>query len=969
MNNDFENQIIKRSTPQEVSSGGRFNLDDTNYIWYVQSGAVDIFVTEIPSESKAEKSTLHFLARINAEDIFLAPNQVFRKFHYKLICRVCSNTAVFKFEKSRIYDLDKFNLNILSNKIDVFIAEITKDNIKVNFPKVVTDISSINECTFQEGQNVVTYKHIRWFTNPDSDCYFINDSGFTIEKGDFYLPVTPYSWFEFSQHSNSFIYSTADIISNDLLWKSIDTYYLLILRLKLIHIENEGLFYNVRLYNKVESNQEAINQSNLLLTESYTNIYIKYISYDTKTSPAYATYSMVCNYLDIPLKPLNQKRFNLNPIDFFKKTMMISKLFYREVELKAKWYEQNHGPLITFRRDNDNPIAIIPDVYGNYFYYNQGILSKTKMTEALSNEISPIGFCVYPKIETENIKVANLVQPVFKQSFSELLVVLLCVSCVSILSLSTPLLTQYIFDEIILTGDKNELLQISLILFSIIFSVFGFEITRNYLILNFENRLDFFIQGTFIDRLLRLPINFFKIMSAGEFVSRLGNLHTIRMLTAGVTVSLVFEVIFLITNFTLLFYYHAGIASIIFLIAILLFTLNAFLLIKRSYYENDIAAMQARLFGTITELFSSITKIRLAGAEYRAFLHWSKAFAKLQALSNIFNQYIIFQRVILNSMPLLLVLCMYISISLYTHSLGLSTGKFIAFNIVLGQIVVILYQFMEELSKIISISILYKKSKVFIKEKPEVAQGSIDPGVLKGEIELVNVSFKYPNAVSQTLSNLSFSIAPGEYVALVGRSGMGKSTLIRLLLGFDVPTSGRIYYDSKDLMTIDADLLRQQLGVVLQNDALTPGTIYDNISGTSNLTIDKAWEIIENVGLLDDILDMPMQMNTMINLNGEGLSGGQKQRILIARAIARNPKILILDEATRSLDNITQRVVIDYLSKIRTTRIVIAHRLSTLAQVDRIIVIENGTITEVGTYKELISKKGTFYNLVQKQIM
>lgn len=969
MTNNFDKQILKLSTLQKESSGGRFELDDTNYIWYVQSGAVDIFLTEVSPESGSEKSTLHFLARMNTGDVFFAPTAAFNKFHYKLICRTCSNTAVLKFEKSRIPELDKIYLDIFSQKIDVFITEITKDNIKVSFPKVAVDISSINEYTFQEGQNVITYKHVRWFTNPDSDCYFINDSGFTIEKGDSFLPVTSYSWFEFSHHSHSLIYSTADIINNDCLWKSIDTYYLLVLRLKLIHIENEELFYNVGLYNKVEGNQESIHQSNILLAESFTNIYIKYISYDTKTSPAYATYSMVCNYLDVTLKPLNQKRFNLNSIDFFKKAMMFSKLFYRDVELNPNWYKLNHGPIITFRKDNDNPVAIIPDIYGNYFYFNQGMLSKNKLTETFSNEVSPTGFVVYPKIDSINIKLRNLLSPVINQSLFDLFVVLLCISCISVLSLSMPLLTQYIFDEIILSGDKSELFQISLILFSIIFSVFGFEITKNFLILNFENRIDYYVQGIFVDRLLRLPVNFFRSLPAGEFVSRLGNLHSIRMSTAGVTLTLGFEIIFLITNFALLFYYHAGIALIILLFASLLFLLNSFILSKRSYYENNIVTMQAKLFGIITELFTIISKIRLSGAEYRAFLHWSKAFAKLQALSNIFNKYSIFQRLILNSMPLLLVLCMYVSFSLYTSTLGLSTGKFIAFNIVLGQIIVILNQFMEELSNLTSMSILYKQSKIFINEKPEATLGSIDPGILRGEIELVNVSFKYPNAVSPTLNNISFSIAPGEYVAFVGKSGMGKSTLLRLLLGFDSPSSGRIYYDSKDLMTLDADLLRQQLGVVLQNDALTPGTIFDNISGTSNLSIDKAWEIIENVGLLDDILAMPMQLNTMINLNGEGLSGGQKQRILIARAIARNPKILILDEATRSLDNITQKTVIDYLAKIRTTRIVIAHRLSTLVQVDKIFVIENGTITESGTHNELIAKKGRFYNLVQKQIM
>jgi len=193
--------------------------------------------------------------------------------------------------------------------------------------------------------------------------------------------------------------------------------------------------------------------------------------------------------------------------------------------------------------------------------------------------------------------------------------------------------------------------------------------------------------------------------------------------------------------------------------------------------------------------------------------------------------------------------------------------------------------------------------------------------------------------------------------------------LLRMLLGFETPTGGRIYYDNKDLSTLDNDLLRKQIGVVLQHDELIPGNIYSNISGLSDLSIEETWEIAHKAGIADDILAMPMQMNTIINLEGSGLSGGQKQRLLIARAIAREPKILILDEATRALDNITQKIVIDNLGSMRITRIVVAHRLSTLLKVDKIFVLDGGYITEAGSYEELLEKQGTFYKLVQKQLI
>jgi ATP-binding cassette subfamily C protein len=276
---------------------------------------------------------------------------------------------------------------------------------------------------------------------------------------------------------------------------------------------------------------------------------------------------------------------------------------------------------------------------------------------------------------------------------------------------------------------------------------------------------------------------------------------------------------------------------------------------------------------------------------------------------------------------------------------------------------------MNELNNLLVISPLYNKSKIFIEALPEVSDDTQDPGEIKGDIEINKLSFKYKHGHSAILKDINLHISPGDYVAIVGKSGSGKSTLLRLLLGFEVPSNGRIYFDSKDTATLDYNLIRRQFGVVLQHDELNPGNIFSNISGISDLTIDEAWEIAEKAGIAKDILDMPMQMNTIINLEGSGLSGGQKQRLLIARAIARDPKVLILDEATRALDNVTQRMVIDSLSKMKMTRIVVAHRLSTLVQVDKIFVLSDGQIVEMGNYSELLNKKGHFYSLVQKQLV
>ena len=205
-------------------------------------------------------------------------------------------------------------------------------------------------------------------------------------------------------------------------------------------------------------------------------------------------------------------------------------------------------------------------------------------------------------------------------------------------------------------------------------------------------------------------------------------------------------------------------------------------------------------------------------------------------------------------------------------------------------------------------------------------------------------------------------------MAVVGETGCGKSTLVRILLGFEKPRKGAVFYDGKDINSLDLRSLRRHIGVVMQNGKLLMGSIFENITISAPwLGLDAAWEAAEAAGIAQDIREMPMGMQTMISEGQGGISGGQKQRLLIARAIAPKPNVLIFDEATSALDNITQKKVTEALDSYRCTRIVIAHRLSTIQACDRILVLRQGKIAEDGTYEELIAQNGFFAELVERQ--
>ena len=267
-----------------------------------------------------------------------------------------------------------------------------------------------------------------------------------------------------------------------------------------------------------------------------------------------------------------------------------------------------------------------------------------------------------------------------------------------------------------------------------------------------------------------------------------------------------------------------------------------------------------------------------------------------------------------------------------------------------------------------SIGPIYERIRPILEAQPEFDDAKSFPGTLHGNITLDRVCFRYAETGPYILKDVSLSVRAGEFVAIVGRSGSGKSTLLRLLMGFESPSAGAISYDDYDLSSIDIRAIRAQTGVVLQNGKTMAGSIFQNIVGSFNLALDDAWEAARQAGFEDDIKKMPMQMNTVLSAGAETLSGGQRQQLLISRAIVRKPRILFFDEATSALDNRAQEVVSRSLQKLNATRVVIAHRLSTVMNADRIIVMENGQIIQSGAFEELISQAGPFAEFAKRQI-
>jgi ABC-type bacteriocin/lantibiotic exporter with double-glycine peptidase domain len=291
-----------------------------------------------------------------------------------------------------------------------------------------------------------------------------------------------------------------------------------------------------------------------------------------------------------------------------------------------------------------------------------------------------------------------------------------------------------------------------------------------------------------------------------------------------------------------------------------------------------------------------------------------------------------------------------------------------AFNAAFGQVSVAILELANIAGQIAQIRPMLEMAAPILEQVPEVAEGKPSIESISGDIEVSGVSFRYSEDSPYILRDLSFKVRSGEYVAIVGKSGCGKSTIVRLLLGFEVPERGSVFFGAHDVRQVDLRSLRHHIGVVMQDGRLFMGDIASNITiSTPGAALDDAWEAAELAGIANDIRKMPMGMQTLVTEGGGGISGGQRQRLMIARAVCGKKDVLIFDEATSALDNVTQRHVSDSLASLNCTRIVVAHRLSTVRHCDRILVVDNGGIVEEGTYEELVGRDGVFAELVEKQ--
>ena len=642
-----------------------------------------------------------------------------------------------------------------------------------------------------------------------------------------------------------------------------------------------------------------------------------------------------------------------------------SGLMVRDVELTEGWQNDAFGPMLGCLNETGATVALLPGRISGYWFKDPATGQKTRVTKKTAKLFRKEALCFYQPLPMKKLGIPDLLKYMRKCiTQGDVILIVLATLAVTLVGMVEPRVFGLVTGSVLKSRNLQLLGGIGVFLLCSAFSANLIGLVRTLLMNRINTRTSQAVEASVMMRILSLPVSFFRNYSSGELASRASSVSSLCNMIISNIFSTGLSSLMSLLYIAQIFSFAPALvwpSVLIVLATVVVSAAGSLVQIGISRKKMKLAAEES---GMTYAVLNGIQKIRLAGSEKRVFARWGRLYARNARLEYNPPAFVKYNGLVISAITLIGTIVLYY----LAVSTGVAANEYYAFDAAYGRLTGAFSALTGIAISVASIKPVLEMAEPILKAEPEVAADKQPVSQVSGHIEMSHVTFRYDEQSPYILEDMNLDIRAGEYVAIVGRTGCGKSTLVRLLLGFEKPEKGAIFYDRHDMNSLDPRSLRRHIGVVIQNGQLFQGDIFSNIAiSAPQLTLEEAWEAAETAGIAQDIREMPMGMQTIISEGQGGISGGQKQRLMIARAIAPKPKILIFDEATSALDNKTQKQVSEALDRLKCTRIVIAHRLSTIRNCDRILVMDSGAIIEEGTYEQLIEKNGRFAELVARQ--
>lgn len=961
-------------TDKYLKDNNPFYLDNHDHFWLIVDGEVEVFYLEKNNAGEIISSRQYMYTAQSGEMLFSMKDDQSESNISLLV--ISENAKLLEINKSSIKNV---NSHQLTNKIEAWIEKCSSYFEAAALPRDYIDLNEKQNFDLRKGSICYPSQGLKWIqcTEGDIEIYGQNIALSSQKIKNNLIPVTKGLFICATEKSTIAAYRTSDMIEDEITLmfalKHLQAHFLDCLTKKLI--EKNTIISNS--FQKKNSTDQGMLETSLGgLKSIVSQDKASQVFNDIPTqNQILAACQIIGNEVGVTFKipkhiDKNKKGFTSQLHEIAK----VSNVRLRKVILRGEWWKEESGHLFAFMKESESPVSLIQKPSGGYLLKDPKTKEIKEVTEEISNMIDPVSYMFLYSFDQKMSTVFKVWSFAIKGLKKDAIWILVASLAASLLGLLIPITTGILYDDVIPQADRSFLFEVFgiLVLIGIISSFIQF--IKGIMLLRVETKSNLTIQAGIMDHLLRLPVNFYKQYTAGDLTMRALGINTIRQILSGVVLTAVLSGVFSIVNLALLFYYDVKLALVgvaLSVVAVLFIIGMGLLKLK---YDRQISDQQGEIQGLLFEFLSGISKVRIAGTEKRFFAIWAAKFSSYKHLGFKSGNYQNFVEVFNATYPLLTNVLFFGFIYYAISTAGLtgggiiSVGIFMAFISAFNQFLRDCLSMSHALISSLNMIPLYERVKPILEEDPETQIDSLDPGELSGDIELNSVSFRYHEEQPLVLDDVSFKIKAGEMVAFVGPSGSGKSTVMRLLLGFEAPEAGAIFFDGQSFETLNKELVRRQSGVVLQNGSLMSGSIFNNIIGNSELTLEDATQAANMAGLEEDIKQMPMGMHTVISDGASTFSGGQRQRLMIARAIVHKPRMLLMDEATSALDNRTQTIVSESLDKLQATRIIIAHRLSTVMNADRIYVMDQGKIVQHGSYEELMQTEGLFSTLAKRQI-
>ena len=950
-----------------------FFLDDPHRIHLVREGYLNIFAVELSEDNQPGRRRL--VTRVQPGGVAFGTTRIVHgssSFSFLAVPGPGSTLAVM--DRSSFGADDSLGIDVI-DRIDNWVSSLSEFVIRDVAPvsRDAVRLEADPDVPYPAGSILSAHHHDVLWVSADRPMHFLGNPDLGVSPGRMH-PVCERTWLEIEADASVSATHTPFLLVNERFWDSVDYFNARALSFAKMLRDREELALRERhLLGQASKNATTDFAIAALIDVLGAGVARQPVVPGAQPSALEFAAITVARALGVDLP--DRDRTPDDPSDPQRAVASIihgSGLRMRGVSLPPGWWRRTGPSFIGFNADDGRPLPVVAKDRGGYRTVDPETRAEADVSASGASSIGSRAIILYAPLPNAVRDGLSALLSGVVRCWRDVRTVAAMGILAALLALAAPVLTGELLAEIIPRVDTHMWIAALAALCLAALGSALFELVRALAMLRIESRIDEYFQAAIWSRLLMLRMSFFRDFSSGDLADRLNGVAEIRLLLTGATTAAMVSAIFSFFSYALLFYYSSSLALVAGALVIALMCINWFFASGQIRHYRAAFEVQGIIDSLVYQMLVGLPKLRVANATVYALSRWADRFSEQKRESLAARSWFAAQNAF-NSMftPFAtLALFAYIWYGLVVDEERVLFGlaDFLSFSVAFGQFSAAMVGLASTISIVVSVLPLFERVRPILEAEAEVSEEGVSPRDLAGQVEFANVSFRYGPSGANTLDSVSFHIRPGDFVAFVGLSGSGKSTIFRLILGFERPDSGTIYIDGHNVSHLDMSVVRSHLGVVMQDGRLLPLSILKNIESSRPLTMDEAWEAAEAAGIAEEIRQMPMGMHTVLSESG-GLSGGQKQRLLIARALARKPRILLFDEATSALDNRTQAHVQRSMQRRALTRVVVAHRVSTVKDADRIYVLDMGRIVEAGKYDELMRRDGAFAELARRQVL